>query len=275
MIIEKAKLLVAKYRVFRILLVCVFVGIGFSCWKQLSGYYSEISETSKGIVGTFLGAVVGGCFTLLGSLSINKNAQKAVNAIKRKNIIYKPLYDELMNIHSEILPAYPYPAFIDFKKDLQTLQNHPQYTVWGRIKKDARIFEIPKRLKDGMEELYKVIEVYLEKRKSAVIALDRIYREEIQKIANRQIEERANVGESLLSYVLSGSRPDNDLLTWSFDPNNTKEADAMWESLQQSIKKDFDIKNCIDAKTTWNKVEEDVLELLGLYIQVITIKYEG
>ena len=276
MLFEKIKLFWARNKLIKILIICALICAGLYCAIQLYYcFYSKISETTKGIIGTLLGAIVGGFFTLAGSLVINKNAQKATNAIKRKNVIYKPLYDELMEVHTEILPNNPYPHFINFEKGQQTMIKHPQYTVWGRIKKDARIFEVPAKLNKVMDELYKAIEKYQEKRRLAVAALDRIYREEMEKLANKQVVPQANVGDALLSYVLSDNRPENDLLMWSFEPSNNKEADSLWESLHNSVESDSDLKNCMDAKNDWNKAEEDALELLGIYIQYITVKYEG
>ncbi len=276
MLLERIKLFFAKSKIVKLifLLVLIVVCLYFAI-QMYYCFYGRISETTKGIVGTLLGALVGGCFTLAGSLAINKNAQKAVNAIKRKNIIYKPLYDELMEIHSEILEENPYPHFIVFEKGQQTMLKHPQYTVWGRIKKDARIFEVPAKLKKAMEELYKALESYQEKRGKAVVALDRIYREELKKVSNRTIADQANVGDSLLSYVLSGDRPDDGHLMWSFGSEKCEGADALWENLRKKTTIDTDLKSCIDAKSAWNKSEENVLKLLGIFIQYITTKYEG
>ena len=276
MFIEKIKLFFAKRKIIQILVVLLIIGAALYLTIQI--YYSHltgISDTTKGIIGTLLGAVVGGCFTLAGTYSVSKNSQRAQNVIKRKNIIYKPLYDELKEIHSVILEENPFPYHIAFEKGDRTHPRYPEYTVWGRIQNDSRLFEVPVKLKKYMEELYRTIEEYQRCRKKAVDALDRIYKEESKRIYKKQIADQANVGDSLLQCVLSGKRPDDDYLTWSLGPNNVEGADELWESVRKYVISDRDLKNCIEAKAAWNEAEEDVLELLGLYIQYISKKYEG
>ena len=59
--------------------------------------------TLFGVVGTLLGAIIGGAFSLLWSVWINNRQQRAIQNIKRKNVIYSPLYDELIDIQNNIL----------------------------------------------------------------------------------------------------------------------------------------------------------------------------
>lgn len=55
----------------------------------------------------------------MGSVWVNNKQQKAAQNIKRKNIIYSPLYDELINIQNNILEQNPFPWYIEFEKDLK------------------------------------------------------------------------------------------------------------------------------------------------------------
>lgn len=269
------RLFLVKHRTAVIFLLCLAICAGlYFALPYYRCYYSKASEGTRGVVGTLLGAIVGGSFTLLGSYIINNNDKKGTNAVKKKCLIYKPLYDELMVIHHEIINENPYPSIIRFEKGYQTMQRHPQYTVWGRIKKDDRYFEVPTKLKNSMNELYASIEEFQKKRVCAVNALDRIYREELKAIANREIPETANAGDSLLSYVLEGKRPDDGYLMWSFGDNDTKEADSLWRQLREKVDNDTDLKNCIEAKKDWMDKEERTLKLLGVYIQYIVNKYE-
>ena len=92
------------------------------------------NSTMFGVIGTLLGAVVGGAFTLLGSVWVNSKQQKAVQNVRRKNVIYSPLYDELLDIQNRILKLNPYPAYIHFEKGPQTMNPHPQFSAWGVLK---------------------------------------------------------------------------------------------------------------------------------------------
>ena len=269
MLIEKIKLFFAKHKILTIIVLAI-LAIDL-CILCVSIYYkncSNVSEEIKGVAGTLLGAIVGGGFTLMGSLVINKNAQKATNAIKRKNVIYKPLYDELTVIHNDILIENPYPHFIRFEIGPQTIIRHPQYTVWGRIKNDARLFEVPSKLKKSMEELYTAMKNYLQIRSEAVKALDQIYRNALKEITNREISESSNVGDTLLSYVLTGKRPENDMLIWDWgkSPDVKKDADAVWNSLRKSVKNEKTLKLCVEAKTTWMESEELEIILSGSFL---------
>lgn len=72
-----------------------------------------------GVVGTLLGAFIGGVFSLMGSVWVNNKQQKAAQNIKRKNIIYSPLYDELINIQNNILDKILFLGILNLKRDLK------------------------------------------------------------------------------------------------------------------------------------------------------------
>lgn len=275
MIIEKTKLFFVKNRILKTIVILAIISLGLVYGiPYYRCYYTNASEGAKGVIGTLIGAIIGGGFTLLGTFTISNNAQRGINAIKRKNVIYKPIYDELMVIHNEILKENPFPHRIGYEKGRQTILRHPQYTAWGRIKNDARFFEVPEKLKRAMNELYASIEEYENSRNNAVDALDVIYRDEIRIIANREIQPQANVGDSLLAYVLTGERPNDDLLMWSFGSTKEEGADSLWKKLREHVSTDSNLKKCVDAKNVWMKKEEYVLNLLGVYIQYIIRKYE-
>lgn len=269
---EKMKLFFAKYKIVKIIFIIIYIcAISYGFYWL---YSSSLSDTVKGVIGTILGAVVGGSFTLLGSLIINTHVQKAANAIRRKNVIYKPLYDELTIIHNEILKENPYPNFIEFQKGSQTILKHPQYTVWGRIKNDTRYLEVPSKLKDAMESLYASIDLYIEKRKNAVVALDKIYKDSFKKITKLDIVRRINIGNSILSDILQGNRTQTSLFSWSDRGFSLDEEELLWNELIKMARINDELKQCKEAKVAWNMAEEHALKILGTYIQYIIAKYE-
>lgn len=54
---------------------------------------------NTGVAGTILGTVIGGLLTLAGSIWVYSKEQRAKQNVKRKNLIYSPLYDELQTIY--------------------------------------------------------------------------------------------------------------------------------------------------------------------------------
>ena len=144
-----------------------------------------------------VGAFIGGVFSLMGSVWVNNKQQKAAQNIKRKNIIYSPLYDELINIQNNILEQNPFPWYIEFRKGPQTMSPHPQYDAWRRIKSDTRYLEVPDYLKKQIEKLENTIHDYIEYRYKANV--------EIQTILNNSLSENGlskceiiNIGASCI-----------------------------------------------------------------------------
>lgn len=88
------------------------------------------------------------CFSLLGSIWVNAQQRKEELNRKRAQEIYRPLYDELVNIHKNILKENPYPSLIEFRTGHQTMKPHPQYAEWRKIELDSRYLQIPA----GVEE---------------------------------------------------------------------------------------------------------------------------
>ena len=114
------------------------------------------------------------CFSLLGSIWVNTQQRKEELNRKRAQEIYRPLYDELVNIHRNILNENPYPSIIEFRVGHQTMIPHPQYVEWQKIKLDSRYLQTPTELKRQMERLFGALDGYLTKRKRASDEVKRI-----------------------------------------------------------------------------------------------------
>ena len=132
--------------------------------RQVNLFTRADSQTLLGIIGTLLGAVVGAVFSLLGSIWVNTQQRKEELNRKRAQEIYRPLYDELVNIHRNILNENPYPSIIEFRVGHQTMIPHPQYVEWQKIKLDSRYLQTPTELKRQMERLFGALDGYLTKR---------------------------------------------------------------------------------------------------------------
>lgn len=123
-----------KKTIFFITMIVFLTIVIFGCNMVLINI-EEINPTVFGVAGTLLGAAIGGFFSFMGSMWVNSKQQRAKQDIRRKEVIYSPLYDELVDIQNRILEVNPFPKYIVFQKRQQTYIPHPQFVVWGSISK--------------------------------------------------------------------------------------------------------------------------------------------
>lgn len=104
----KLKYYFIKFKVYIYICGAVLVLLVFAVLlRKVNPFTRADSQTLLGIIGTLLGAVVGAVFTLLGSIWVNTQQKKEEWNRKRAREIYRPLYDELVNIHRNILKENP------------------------------------------------------------------------------------------------------------------------------------------------------------------------
>ena len=91
----KARVFLQKHKKIIIVseLGILFVILFLLC-KSINKELVINNPTMFGVLGTLLGAIIGGVFSLMGSVWVNSKQQRAVQNIKRKNVIYSPLYYE-------------------------------------------------------------------------------------------------------------------------------------------------------------------------------------
>ena len=255
--------------------------LGTIAFKFLRNKYSIFSITLSDNMITMLsaifGAVVGGIFTLLGTTFSSRQQSKALMHTKRKNLIYKPLYDELAEIQNEILQKNPFPIYIDFEKRENTLLKHPQYTAWQRIKCDSRYLEVPDSLKTSMDTLYNSIYDYL----NARIGLN----EEISQILNKILYDKAgtkctiiNIGDVLDDCALSQEVYDitphiSNCCEPKVDFNDSLKL-AISECFHQECLKSEKISNVKEKHRIWMEKQGETLRLLEVLISIVNAKYE-
>lgn len=152
-----------------IIIVLLLMGLSSVIWLSLhvSIHIIKVDSTVFGVAGTLLGAVIGGSLSLLGSVWINKRQQQARRNLKRMNVIYSPLYDELVEIRDRVLVQNPYPNHVEFNKEVSPQYNCLQYDAWRRIKLDTRYLEVPKYLKEQIGRLETSIAEYMKVRGDA------------------------------------------------------------------------------------------------------------
>lgn len=257
--------------------LCFFLSLKFleNNWERIENLYEN--TTVVGVLGTLLGAIIGGIFSLVGSISVGKHQIKVQTQIRRKNVIYKPLYDELYDIHNHILADNPYPAFIEFESRQQTILRHPQFVAWGRIKADSRYLETPKKLAKLLDQLEADVREYLKVREIA----GRTIMSVLNDVFEREIEVRCNIiglDARLLNCVLSDCSFDlfkeiHNL----FEPRKELDDEAkqrVQKLFVDECKENQDIIDLVNKRNEWLKTEGNVIELLAAMIRYIVVRYE-
>lgn len=276
---EKLKFKIYVYKHRKILaIIFTFVVIFFLVKIYKSYNFTKITNnpTTFGVIATLLGAVIGGVFTLLGSIWVNKREQKSIYNLRRKNIIYSPLYDELINIKMNILEKNQYPSYIVFGIRQQTIIPHPQYSAWDRIKNDTRYLEVPLLLKYQMEKLYDTLREYISIRNSADA--------EIKEIVNKVLVMNGfepstiiNLGEVLSSDILQGKDVDifNEIY-FSKEKCNISKEEVKKINLQilNFAHELLSLNNIRRVYTIWMQEQDKAIEILSLLIKEIMQKYE-
>lgn len=277
---EKLKFKIYVYKHRKILaIIFTFVIIFFLVKIYKSYNFTKITNnpTTFGVIATLLGAVIGGVFTLLGSIWVNKREQKSIYNLRRKNIIYSPLYDELINIKRNILEKNQYPVYIAFGIGQQTIIPHPQYSAWDRIKNDTRYLEVPLLLKDQMEKLYDKLREYISIRNSA--------NAEIKEIVNKVLVMNGlepsriiNLGDVLSSDILQGEDVDifNEIYISKENCNISKELVKKINLQVLNLANELSsLNNIRRVYILWMQEQDKAIEILSLLIKEIMQKYEG
>ena len=242
--------------------------------KEISKWKGE----TIAVVGTLLGAIIGGVFTLIGSIYVNKKQLKAQTHIKRKNLIYKPLYDELCEIENDVLVTNPFPSMIFFETLDRVSQKFPQYTVWGRIKSDTRYLETPQILIEEVDRLFEKIEKYLKARNNNNEMMTELANNILQDVVGTKCSI-VNLGDSIINHALNDIGEEvfksyKDCLKEKVDVTDEqwKQAD---DKFYEKCRENEIIINIKSAKQEWDSQQKKVIELLTDLIQYVNIKYEG
>lgn len=234
------------------------------------------NPTLVGVLGTLLGALIGGIFSLVGAFSVGKHQLKAQTQVRRKNVILKPLYDELNYIHNTILKDNPYPQRISFEEQPQTILKYPQYTAWGRIKLDTRYLETPRKLSNLLQQLEGDAKEYL----SALYAAEKAIKQLLNEILDREVGvtcQLIGIEGRLLSHVLSDEAYDlfNDIV--DYQPNKdiaSPDKQRVQQLFSQECRNNDSIMELLKKRQTWYRTEEACISLLAAMIKRINAQYE-
>lgn len=271
--------LVRNKSVFYFLFILLFFLLILYLFFSMSNSDMNISNSMIGVFGAILGAIVGGILTLFGSIYVNNNQMKSKSAIQRKNVIYRPLYDELIDIRN-ILNQNPYPTFVQFSKGTQTITPHPQFSAWGRIKNDSRLIQTPEYLADGMDELYEAVYKYLERFPKASSEIQDKINEILLRKHNTQFTIQ-NLGDVIIAKLILKNKPKGSLLKeyveFGLKSGKTLSVDETLE-LEKLVYEEChqldSVKRLIVSYNNWIETQEEMINTLKVLIELISIKHE-
>ena len=271
----KIKLFLLEHR--RIIYVIFIVLLLLFLMKMPFKIAIPDDPTKIGVLGTLLGAVVGGVFSLIGSIYVNNKQIVSEAEIKRKNIIYRPLYDELLDTKKIIEVENRYPTYISYQKGQQTIRRHPQITAWERICSDSRILDTPKILKTQYQKYLKSVEDYSLIRNSANDIIQNIINETLRSELDKE-NTITNLGSCLSDEILDNTLNGNKLKGYCHMQGKNETSDEKYDIAASIVldkcKNIEKIENIRNAYHNWVNIQNETIELLELLILEINVKFE-
>lgn len=270
MIKYKFKYYMSKFRF--ILYILIILGLALLIYSII------IQENPSPAFSTIVGAIVGGSFSIIATSLAHSKQVKAQLNIKRRNIIYNPLYDELSYNKNILTVNNIYPNFIFFDSNYNLTTSCPQYTAWQRIKNDTRYLETPKIISIKMDELYLNIQYYLNSKEELTDTLQKTYNFVYNKLYEINCPLQ-NIGQVILSEVLSGNYFDfyskstfvtSDDIINEEDKLKIKEFNNIFISECNKIS---DVNKVRDIYQDLINSQQEVIDLLGLLIKTINSNY--
>lgn len=192
--------------VLTVLIVAMFFVPSLVGQQKESAYFA--------VIGTLVGAVA----SYLATTQVQKEQIKANIAIAKKDRIYIPLYNELLET-KEILEALPYPSMFLFRPGDRRANPFPRFQVWQTIQEDERRFQVPDWLRKTLDNYRLLAERYLSIRGQAenevMTVMVRAFKEEynvdfrcsdIAHILFPMVVNQEDLGETILARNHSDNR---------------------------------------------------------------------
>lgn len=260
-----------KYKKVIIALLCGFVLMAL-IYYGVRGMIPQLS-VEEGSFSALLGALVGGFFSLAGSIGVAKMQQKSQREILKKNTIYKPLYDELMKNDDILRSENPFPMEVWCDTNPRTIVESPSFAAWNRIQRDNRLLDVPESIQTQMNDLEETIERYLRLRRGVGIPVQKICYETL-KAQGKEDVLFTNIGDMVSGAVLN---TDIDrVLEYITEYNNkTEDDEKIAQEIYNACLETEDIRKTKELQKKWRDMQNGILDELAMRIKYISMKYEG
>ena len=192
----------------------------------------------------------------------------------RKNLIYSPLYDELVKKKEEAFSEQKYPTDVKFVKDEQRLIGLLEFSAWERIKLDRRYLEVPNELIQQMKLFQETVEQYLSALEDTALEVETIIKEVFEENGEPvRVQDFNRLAKSVASIIMSDENKNlyNVICFGKEDTETSKKIDA---EIRKKVKENPKAKKLEETYNSWKRVQEQTIEFLGLMIQQVLTKYE-
>ena len=136
------------------------------------------------LIGAVVGALVGGLFAYIAAVDVHKSELEATAALKRRDEIYRPLYDELTNLRNDFQDGLPSmePSHSILSRTF-SLEHLPfsESKTWLQHYREIKFQIIPVDLADAMNEL--IVSINLGRQTENTMLKDKEFRKLIKKHA--------------------------------------------------------------------------------------------
>jgi hypothetical protein len=147
-------------------LIALIAFLGYQFTNKGISTPTWLSSISNPVVSSLAGTLLGGAIGFFGSVHVQKRQVRSEAAIRRRDEIYTPLYEELLELRQH-LHEKPCPDEFNYQMERDAYYL-PKFAVWSSFKHDSRKLQVPKRLAKALDEFVIIIEKYVEAKKDAV-----------------------------------------------------------------------------------------------------------
>ena len=220
------------------------------------GFWSKNMAAIFGLFGVLIGSFISFLFNKM----INNNERMSIVAIQRKNLIYAPIYKELLQLKNYIDNNRAYFIRIINSKEHSDWDEEYYYDgkrrqsgffiEWNDMKTDIRKDYIPLKIKESLEKVNNKLNIYNEEK----LKIENIFKKESEKINNsyKNFHDKVygNISGIGLSIPASYFKENADILIGIDDPEINQLVDILVSAFSEAIEKNN------------NKIADDIIEYI-------------
>lgn len=255
-----------------IAVICGFLIMIYILLKTKQDFITEVYEYNIGnseLYSALMGTIIGGAISLISSIWVSNRQIKIAAEIKRKEEIYKPLYNEMLVLEQVMFNPDIYFHKIYFSKNYKV--EAPNYLEWNKIKYSTYYIEIDNVLKNKMDELMNIIIEYNDMYSKSTFELENILRKHLDssrpKIKFIGLLLQKTFTEGKFNFF-------EDFVTTAVDIDNIDWHQEKVEEIYQEISSNILLSSTKEKYILIKKEHLEIINLLAIIIETIHIKYE-